>query len=268
MSKTTDELIQSYLNDGYGFFSKRTHLLLTNEGKISYHGSQLGQFYDVEVEDEIFEKYLMLAMEDSVYDKLYNKYKRELAQSANKYGVRVVFTNTIDILGFGIKHIDPMVSLEEVTEQLINVAKNSQDDDIKTACIVVVNNGACYLSYNQEIDTIMMHAEDILSDFESIVSAEFDTYSDIIKSQVISNFISPRIISIYSLLEPCANCLHHLIYAFTPYRIEYGQLHKEKWNTPEYIQLTNNIFAKRTSLKHYDYRPNKKVEKFYKRRTK
>lgn len=254
MSKTTDELIQSYLNDGYGFFSKRTHLLLTDEGKVSYHGSQLGQFYDVEVEDEIFEKYLMLAMEDCVYDKKYNKYKRELAQSANKYGVRVVFTNTINILGFGIKHIDPMISLEEVTEQLIDVAKNSQDDDVKTACIVIVNDGTCYLSYNQEIDTIMMHAEDILSDFESIVSAEFGTYS--------------RIISIYSLLEPCANCLHHLIYTFEPYKIEYGQLHKEKWNTPEYIQLTNNIFAKRTNLKHYDYRPNKKVEKFYKRRTK
>ena len=254
MSKTTDELIQSYLNDGYGFFSKRTHLLLTDEGKISYHGSQLGQFFDVEVEYEIFEKYLMLAIDDIVSDKLYNKYKKELAQSANKYGVRVIFTNTIDVLGFGIKHIDPMISFEEVTEQLINVAKNSQDDDIKTASIVIVNDGSCYLSYNQEIDTIMMHAEDILSDFESVVSAEFDTYS--------------RIISIYSLLEPCGNCLHNLIYAFTPYRIEYGQLHKDKWNTPEYIQLTNNIFAKRTSLKHYNYRPNKKIEKFYKRRAK
>lgn len=254
MSKTTDELIQSYLNDGYGFFSKRTHLLLTDEGKISYHSSQLGQFFDVEVEDEIFEKYLMLAIDDIVLDKLYNKYKKELAQSANKYGVRVVFTNTIDVLGFGIKHIDPMISFEEVTEQLINVAKNSQDDDIKTASIVIVNDGSCYLSYNQEIDTIMMHAEDILSDFESVVSAEFDTYS--------------RIISIYSLLEPCGNCLHNLICAFTPYKIEYGQLHKDKWNTPEYIQLTNDIFAKRTSLKHYNYRPNKKIEKFYKRRAK
>lgn len=84
MSKTTDELIQSYLNDGYGFFSKRTHLLLTDEGKISYHGSQLGQFYDVEVEDEIFEKYLMLAIDNIVSDKLYNKYKKELAQRDRK----------------------------------------------------------------------------------------------------------------------------------------------------------------------------------------
>ena len=70
------------------------------------------------------------------------------------------------------------------------------------------------------------------------------------------------------MLEPCYHCLTEMVdnYAQT---IIFAVCHKDKWNTPEYIQYSNDIFNK--EVRSNSGRPvgyckvnNKAANKFYK----
>ena len=131
------------------------------------------------------------------------------------------------------------------------------DEDIKTACCVTLyydntdKPGKLY-SYNQLIDGEYVHAEEVVLNY--IESLGID-----------------KIRTIYSMLEPCYDCLQKTI-SFMPQYIIYFKNHKAKWDTFNYIQLSNDLFAGRylsevsnmTDKMHYDKLHDKLIEKFYK----
>ena len=108
---------------------------------------------------------------------------------------------------------------------------------------------------------------DILSDnYKDLIEvAKYSTDPDIKTSCLICSGYT-----VLSLLEPCFDCLHKLIEQGAN-RIYFSQLHKDKWNTEDYIQLTNDIWANQLGLLYpvkYDRLENSLVTKFYSKEAK
>lgn len=207
---------------------------------------------------------MILTMQDFKSQPNWKKQKMQLAHAANKQDIMVLFVPRIDIFT-GYENADEYFSkyssnetpssgnfYDLIYKDLIKVAKYSQDQDVKTASIVYVDNDDAMhqtlLSYNQLLSGEFIHAEEVLCRYcQSVQSLP-------------GCFIT--------LLEPCINCLRHMI-ELGAEEIYFGQIHKAKWNTTEFIEYTNSIFNK--SIKSYRNRPiafkkiaNKKVEAFYK----
>ena len=252
MSKLTDDIVLSYLNDGYGYYDSRTKLKLNDDGELFYKGLHLGQFVTgASYYDEDCKQFLLLSTDIlTTRDKNVLTLAKSLTNSANKNGLYVLFNN-IDMyqLSDDVSINNPYeLQLKDVTYLLIKAAKYMGIDKDKNVVCGITSDGNILITYNQEIYGDVIHCEDILC------------YG----AETILEDTEDEIMSIFQLLEPCKNCLASYIVRFKVKLIQYGHLHESEWNTPEYIQLTNDIFTKRYSYpKKYEYCPNRLIDRFY-----
>lgn len=244
---------------GSFYYEKDDSVRAYCDGSFYYRGTKIAQaIYD----DSNDNQFILLPTLDFKTDKGWKIAKRAIAKYANKFDYYVIITDDFD---FGFKQVIPKLkdwydplSTKEIYSKLLEIAKYSQDKDIKTAACVIepglseVPDKILAYSYNQKLnkDNEYTHAEKILTLYTPMIS-------DFI-------FQTPKW---YSLLEPCDDCLKSMIEAGAE-EIYYGQLHKDKWNSENYIQLTNDIFNKTILSK--QYKPikyklilDKRIEHFY-----
>lgn len=192
----------------------------TNRANILYNNNNVGYA----ISDSEFSEYTFIALTlDTKF--LPRRVAQKIVNEANECNMRVVFVPEIDI-GFGLD-VRPL-SISQIKRNLERVAKYSQDD-IKTAVVATdITTAPIAYTFNQlvnEYDEIVVcHAEDTLVEF-----IKLDEQEDVVKW--------------YMLLEPCHHCLTKMVETGARY-ISYFELHKDKWNTPEYLQLVNDIHSK------------------------
>lgn len=229
------------LVNGRTFVNKRKGLEVIHD-EVLYNGTKVGYILENENHDYCYDAYedyiplttLVLTLQDSM---LPERARRALVLEANKNEMLVVFKPLIDI-GFGLPE-GKLLTAKEIKKTLTKVAKYSQDD-IKTAASVSTGYyGVWYTQYNPGLYTCnqileghsdKFHAEQILVDCINM-SADNEALFWLMD------------------LEPCEECLHNMIDCNTK-SISYITPHKDKWNTPEYIQLVNDIHIKKVRNKH------------------
>ena len=257
MSSNAARIFEQYYNGDYAHSGDQIRL---RDDDILSQGTIIGRIESLEVGEDYYEQFLILSLQNFKSQKNWKTHKKQLAKAANKAGLPVIIVPELDI-GFGLdeRQVDYIVPIsfdDIIAKQLIEVAKYSQDEDIKTAACAILP-GYCMkqdkvlaYSYNQYIDGEFRHAEDILCSYISCINEYEDS------------------ITYYSLLEPCYDCLKLLINACAE-NIKFAACHKDKWNTIPYIQYTNDIMNK--DIKSNSGRPiiyekvsNKYVNKFYK----
>ena len=104
---------------------------------------------------------------------------------------------------------------------------------IKTAAVLIAGSEILGYTYNQDLDEGMVHAEEIICKYIRLLD----------KTNEDEDLDPIRHYTVFSMLEPCYNCLVKLI-SHNVDIIHFSHLHKDKWNTEEYIQFTNDIFNK------------------------
>lgn len=247
-----ERIFEVYFNGGYFKNSDKLRLVQGPSTLIYYKGTMIGYIIDEEYEPlDRYIQMVVLTLQDYKSDKSWKRTKQELAKAANKYGLAVLFVPEFDI-GFGVNKFKQQID-DYYCEDLIKIAKYSQDKEIKSACCAInlddkLTETMVY-SYNQRIDDEYVHAEDIIC---SYLILRKDVWHKL-------RFIS--------MLEPCYNCLRGMVECGAE-DIRFVQLHKSEWDTLEYIQLTNDIFNK-TIVSNSGRRvlyikiPNNRVDKFY-----
>ena len=251
---------------GKYYHPKGDRLRIEPSGNITDRGTPIGYIIE-DCVDDMWLKYLVLPYDDFRSDKSWKKHKLQLARAANNFGIRVVFVDEWDIGfndGTAFTWTKPIFSNEELLERLIKVAKYSQDKDIKTAACCTTTDSRTpehcedsiiAYTYNQLLnEDSFIHAEKVLVD-----------YVKLLKQTGIS-VKSKRWISLY---EPCANCVKTMIDEDASC-IVFGIEHKKKWDTEEYIELTNKLSMKamrdtKNMVVYYYMWKNRKVYKFYKK---
>lgn len=249
MRTTNVEKIFYAYTDGSVYYNKSDKLRLDENNRIIDNGTPIG-FFDERYNEETdsFDNFLILTLQDFKSQPSWKNHKKQLALEANKQGFYVLFVPLIDI-GFGINPMSMYLrtSLNSIVNDLLKIAKYSQDEDIKTACIGLDYENKVYVyTYNQLIFGEIEHAEIVLTKY-------------------LRNLNSG--ITVYSLLEPCTKCIRAMRDAGA-YAIWYSHPHKAKWNTYEYIQLTNDIWTKRYlafdgMALSYNILAHPKIDKFY-----
>ena len=235
-----------------GYFGNKADKLRLIDNIIYDMGTPIGKCLDKfdETMDE-YSQLLILTMQDFKSQPSWKTHKKKLVKAANAQGLPVIFVPQLD-MGFGKTEIT-----QWSTDELIKVAKYSQDEDIKTAAVLMAGQEVIAYTYNQDLDEGMVHAEDILCKYIRLLDqANEEDGLDPIKHY-----------TVYSMLEPCYNCLVKMI-GHNVDIIHFSHLHKDKWNTEEYIQFTNDIFNKdvRTEWNYpvsYHRNAINKIEKFY-----
>ena len=229
------------LVNGRPFINGRKGLEVMYE-EVFYNGTKVGyilndqiasrndEYYDHDYEDYIPYTYLLLTLQDYM---LPERVRKALVIEANKNEMLVVFKPAIDI-GFGLNESE-LLSAKELKKTLLKVAKYSQDD-IKTAALV--GNG--YYSPLQNLySPIWYTCNQILEGHSDKFHAE----------QILSEclmFTDNKDPLFWLMdLEPCEDCLRSMM-DYNTQVINYITRHKEKWDTPAYIQLVNDIQTKRT----------------------
>ena len=249
MSTNAERIFEQYMNGDWG---KPNDKIRLRGQDILSEGTPIGYIHEYEDECEFTQRIVLLTLQDFKSQHSWKTHRKQLAMAANKAGFPVVFVDQLD-MGFGIMYD---IAEDTIPAQLIKVAKYSQDEDIKTACCVTLyydntDKPSKLYSYNQLIDGEYVHAEEVVLNY--IESLGID-----------------KIRTIYSMLEPCYDCLQKTI-SFMPRYIIYFKNHKVKWDTFNYIQLSNDLFAGRylsevnntTYKMHYDKKHDKLIEKFY-----
>lgn len=250
MSSNAERIFEQYMNGDWG--KPKDKIRLRGQDILS-EGMLIGHIYEYEDYDEYTEKIVILTLQNFKNQRSWKTHRKQLAAAANKAGFPVLFVEQLDI-GFGLTYD---IAIDNVENVLVEVAKYSQDDDIKTACCALLYyddefTPSKVYSYNQLIDGEYMHAEEVV--------AQYLNSKDIVKVR-----------AIYSMLEPCDNCLQKII-GFQPQYIFYYKNHKLKWDTWKYIQLSNDLFRGkyRTEVNGKSYKINydkihhNKIDKFYK----
>ena len=249
MSTNAERIFEQYMNGDWG---KPNDKIRLRGQDILSEGTPLGYIHEYEDECEFTQRIVLLTLQDFKSQRSWKTHRKQLAMAANKAGFPVVFVDQLD-MGFGIMYD---IAEDTIPAQLIKVAKYSQDEDIKTACCVTLyydntDKPSKLYSYNQLIDGEYVHAEEVVLNYIESLGIE-------------------KIRTIYSMLEPCYDCLQKTI-SFMPRYIIYFKNHKVKWDTWDYIQLSNDLFAGRylsevnnmTYKMHYDKKHDKLIEKFY-----
>lgn len=238
-----------------GYYGTKADKLRLIDNIIYDTGTPIGKF--VEFWDDITDRYeqmLILTMQDFKSQPSWKTHKKKLVEAANNQGLSVLFVPHLDI-GFGTIILEKDYKL--LSDELIKVAKYSQDEDIKTAAVLMAGNEILCYTYNQDLDDGMVHAEDVLCKYiRWLDKTNNEEGLDPIKHY-----------AVYSMLEPCYNCLVKLI-GHNVDIIHFSHLHKDKWNTEEYIQFTNDIFNKDVRTEYnfpvsYHRNIDAKIEKFY-----
>lgn len=252
MSSNAERIFEQYINGDWG---KPNDKIRLRGQDILSEGTLIGYIHEYEDEYEYTQRIILLTLQDFKRQRSWKTHRKQLAMAANKAGFPVIFVNQLD-MGFGI---DYDITEDTIPAQLVKIAKYSQDEDIKTACCVTLyyedlgtDRPGKLFSYNQLIDGEYMHAEEVVLNYVESLGME-------------------KIRTIYSMLEPCYNCLQKAV-DFKPQYIVYFQNHKVKWDTRNYIQLSNDLFAGqyRTEVNGRPYRieysklHDKLIEKFYK----
>lgn len=242
-------IFEQYYVGGYG---KKGDKIRLNDTCIQSNGVSIAEIVSLE-DYEYYHDFLIVTMEHYKSKPNWESHKKQLVKEANKNDLPVLFVPTIDI-GFGVsKDIFKYTDDIQLTKNLIKVAKYSQDNDIKTACCAISDGKIIAYSYNQYLDGEWRHAEQILTDYISLLNINQEIPLDNIKY--------------VSMLEPCDKCLKAMLNTNAQH-IEFCTLHKEKWNNDNYIYLTNELArgSYRTSnnlLVKYTRWHNDRVESFY-----
>ena len=224
MTKRTARMVFDRARGDYTNFTKNSDLRLI-DNKIYYHNLMIAELEEsYEGADNV-----IVGLKDFKSEPKLKQARKDIVNAAVEAGYEVIFVPEIDI-GFGVSDIDD-TSQDNIVKLLITVAKYSQED-IKTAVLVIVNGKILGIAFNQkdayEYDDVI-HAEQVLCNYiDNHYMFRRDSYPEF-----------------YSLLEPCEKCLKRMIDIDNTLRIYYFVNHKAKWNTEEYYQLTNDIWAKR-----------------------
>lgn len=260
----TERVILNYVM-GKTYQPKSDRLRLI-DNEIYNHNTRIGYFYEDSLDGEWL-KYLILPLQDFKRDPSWKKHKIQLAHEANKFGIRVVFDNDFDI---GLGNNEPNIEYfgdTELIEDLLKVAKYSQDKEIKTAACTTTIDPRDYnspifdrviaYSYNQLLnEDSWLHAEKAVSDYVLLMCERPKRW--------------------VTLLQPCEHCLKSILDTEATY-ITYAYPHKDKWNTDGYFELVDKLcnnckrYYQSTSLNlpvFYGRTHNVKVNKFYERRVK
>lgn len=159
----------------------------------------------------------VLSLEDS----------KALAAEANLFGRKVVFMPTLHL-----EREPQFLSSNDQYKLLLEIASHSQDD-ITTAVLAARGDiestvdyryAAIAYTYNQRLgnNKAVFHAEAVMAEFLRAIEIE------------------ERNLWWLMLLEPCYHCLSDMVYADAGV-ISYYVDHKEKWNTPEYLELKHRL---------------------------
>lgn len=248
------KIIDAYFNSDY-YFTKNDKLRVDANGVITSQNTIIGYFDEREDKYGKYQNFLILTLQNFKSQPSWKTHKEQLAKAANEAGYKVIFVKTIDIFYGEIEEpksdVYKVIPLSQSYKELLEVAKYSQDEDIKTACCGILledmEDVVIGYTYNQKIDGEFIHAEDILCEY--------------------CNLFNYKINKVVSLLEPCCDCLKKMIELGVEIII-FSQLHKNKWNTTEYIDYTSSIFSKIEKSKSgkpiiYRRNSNELVTKFY-----
>lgn len=219
------ERVISHYITAWGIYSRSDKLRMREDYTITSCGTPIGKIIQGEVNllNECVD-FLVLTAQDYKSQSSWRAHKRALAKAANDAGLLVVFVPQLDI-GFGIgKQSYEDKEIYAVNKQLLRVAKYSTDPDIKTAAVCFKEGDILALSYNQFVNNTWQHAEQVLVDYAQTID---QNASDLLDWQM--------------LLEPCTNCLSSMIKVGAQSMI-FSQKHKQKWDTDEYIDMTQDIF--------------------------
>lgn len=224
MNNNAERVIGHYITT-WSFYARSDKLRMQEDLTITSCGTPIGKIIQGEVNllNE-WADFLVLTAQDFKSQPSWRAHKRALAKAANEAGLLVVFVPQLDI-GFGVggqSYEDK--EIYAVNKTLLKIAKYSTDPDIKTAAVCFKEGDILALSYNQFVNDTWQHAEQVLVDYAQTIDRNT---CDLLDWQM--------------LLEPCTNCLSSMIKVGAQSMI-FSQKHKQKWDTDEYIDMTQDIF--------------------------
>lgn len=233
-----DRVIEQYMYGGYA--QKSDKLRIDQSGQITSFSTPIAYIFDEEYKDR-YEQMLVISLQNFKSQSSWKSHQKSLVRAANKYGIPVIFVPELDI-GFGT---EPTNCID--IPSLIKVAKYTEGNDIKTAACGVNNEGYVAYSCAQCVNNEWLHAESLIAQYWAMRNEEARIW--------------------YSMLEPCSHCLRNMINQGAQ-SIIFSQPHKAKWNTLEYIDLTNELSAKRVMSSEgkpviYGRQENVAITKFY-----
>lgn len=226
MKQNNAERVIAHYITAWGIYARSDKLRMQEDYTITSCGTPIGKIIPGEVNllDECVD-FLVLTAQDFKSQPSWRAHKRALAKAANDAGLLVVFVPQLDI-GFGLgEQSYEDKEIYAVNKLLLRIAKYSTDPDIKTAAACFRQGDILALSYNQFVNNTWHHAEQVLVDYAQTI--DINIY-DLVDWQM--------------LLEPCINCLSSMIKVGAQSMI-FSQKHKQKWDTDEYIDMTQNIFS-------------------------
>ena len=225
MKQNNAERVIAHYITAWGIYARSDKLHMRDDYTITSCGTPIGKIIPGELNllNECVD-FLVLTAQDFKSQSSWRAHKRALAKAANEAGLLVVFVPQLDI-GFGLgEQSYEDKEIYAVNKQLLRVAKYSTDPDIKTAAVCFKQGDILALSYNQFVNNTWQHAEQVLVDYARTLD---QNTSDLLDWQM--------------LLEPCTSCLSSMIKVGAQSMI-FSQKHKQKWDTDEYIDMTQDIF--------------------------
>lgn len=218
------------------YYTAKDRLRLRDNREIVNCGTLMAYIHEDYVDDYNANTYLIVTLQDYKSQPSWKRDKQELIEIASspEYGMRIIFVPELDI-GFGKKPNEHVIDFHKVLFEnyLLKAAKFSKDN-IKTAVAAIIpakgnlsDDELVAITYNQiDLDGEVLHAEKILTEYLNSLS-EYNAINEYI-------FVS--------ILEPCYECLNAMLECKGS-KIYWAYNHKDKWETDEYIQLTNDIWA-------------------------
>lgn len=228
-----EEVVNSYLTGDF-FYKKGNTLRISQTGIITSQNTIMGYFSELEAPDGRYRNFLILTLQNFKSQKNWESQKKAIAKAANKQDYMVLFVPEIDIF-MDCENNETIPSgnffdrpYGEIYKSLTKVAKYSQDEDLQTAALVVIEqelaDSPAIMSYNQLIDGEFVHAEEVLCQYlECMPDYDCKTFM--------------------MMLEPCVDCLKHMVDCGAE-KIQFAALHKKKWTTTDFIDYTNDIWNK------------------------
>lgn len=204
------------------YYRKGRGLEVHENQQIHYNGNLVG--YVVENWDVSDYMYVVLTAQTFL---LPAKSAKSLIHTLNDNDIKVVFLPIIDI-GFGLT-----AQLSKPNKvhykDLLRIAKYAQDD-VKTAIVLLTGLNISHpesisqvYTFNQLIGNTIYHAEDILIEYLQMTKFKMDANHRVLMD-----------------LEPCYHCLTKLIKSDVR-DIRYVTLHKDKWDTDDYLNLVDRL---------------------------
>jgi len=193
-----------------------------NAKYVEYKGNIVG--YTISNPSVSLHEYLVLTMNRKLLSPGESK---QLAREANLDSKKVVLVPNLNML-----REPEFIPTKEQYGILAIVAYHSQDD-VTTAVLagrgqiestVDYSYAAIAYTYNQIVAGRVEHAEAVLAEFLKVIAIEETKLWWLM------------------LLEPCYNCLIDMTLSNSEV-ISYFNSHKEKWNTPEYLELKQTLQA-------------------------